>query len=155
MTGVLTFIIWGVIGYLFFLYLTHPKKKKNKLPKVKVWRVEVLPNFLIDTGSSIYWIHHWFLLVVIAGVLIFAIEEFQYTSATAGVFLGGIFQGLRYPDRFKFRYPKLPHSLVELQQNIHGLQEEIKTDLEGFQKEMAKINQNINDRLHPIKKKKE
>jgi hypothetical protein len=31
-------------------------------------------------------------------------EGFQYLTLVKGIAIGGIIQGLRYPDRFKFRH---------------------------------------------------
>lgn len=150
MSGLLTlfFSVW--LGYALFLYFSHPNKKKHKVPKVRIGRLEFLPNLKLHLGSKTYHFHHWFVLALIAAIAIFVLEDFQFPMILQGLIIGGIIQGLRYPDRFKFRYPRFP----ELQKNIEQWQKDIKTDFEEFQKEVAKINKNINKHIHPEAKKK-
>ena len=104
MTGIFTFLFSIWLGYILFLYFTHPEKKKHKLPRVQVWRIEILPNIRIHSRSKTYHIHHWFLLTVFTAITLFYFEGFQYLSLVKGAAIGGIIQGLRYPDRFQFRH---------------------------------------------------
>ena len=109
MTGLFTFLfsIWA--GYMLFLYFTHPQKKKHKVPSVKVWRIEILPNVRIHSRSKTYHIHHWFTLTVLIAITLVNYEGFQYLTIIKGLAIGGIIQGLRYPDRFKFRHQPSLH----------------------------------------------
>jgi hypothetical protein len=100
MTGLFTFLFSIWLGYLLFLYFTHPAKKKHKLPRVQVWRVEISPNLRIHAKSKTYHIHHWAILTVFTAITLIHFEGFQYVSLINGVAIGGIIQGLRYPDRF-------------------------------------------------------
>jgi hypothetical protein len=107
-TGIITFIVSIVVGYFFFLYLSHPGKKKHRLPKIGVWNIEILPNFRIHLGSKTYHFHHWFILALIILIPFLLTEKFIYPTVFKGIIVGGILQGLRYPNKFKFRYPRVP-----------------------------------------------
>lgn len=108
MAGIFTFLFSIWLGYVLFLYLTHPEKKKHKIPKVRVWKVELLPNIRIHFRGRIYHIHHWTILMLVAIATLVNYEGFQFLTIVKGVAIGGTIQGLRYPDRFKFRhYPTL------------------------------------------------
>ncbi len=107
-SGIITFIISMVFGYFLFLYLSHPDKKKHKLPKIGVWNIEFLPNFRIHVGSKTYHFHHWLVLALIILLPFILNEKFSYPMIFKGIVVGGILQGLRYPNKFKFRYPRVP-----------------------------------------------
>jgi hypothetical protein len=108
MAGIFTFLFSIWLGYVLFLYLTHPEKKKNKIPKVRVWKIELLPNIRIHFHGRIYHIHHWTILALVTLATLVNYEGFQFLTIVKGVAIGGTIQGLRYPDRFKFRhYPTL------------------------------------------------
>ncbi len=109
MTGFFTFLFSIWLGYVLFLYLTHPEKKKNKIPNVKVWRVELLPNVRIHYKGRIYHIHHWAILTLVTALTLLNYEGFQYLTVVKGIAIGGVIQGLRYPDRFKFRHHPTPN----------------------------------------------
>ncbi|OGH11006.1 MAG: hypothetical protein A3B38_02325 [Candidatus Levybacteria bacterium RIFCSPLOWO2_01_FULL_36_13] len=112
MTGIFTFLFSIWLGYILFLYFTHPEKKKHKLPRVQVWRIELSPNLRIHSRSKIYHIHHWFVLTVITGITLMNYEGFQYLTVIKGLAIGGIIQGLRYPDRFKFRHHRTAREAI-------------------------------------------
>jgi hypothetical protein len=104
MSGFFTFLFSIWLGYVLFLYLTHPEKKKHKIPQIKVWRIELLPNIKIHYKGKIYHIHHWAILTLVTALTLLNYEGFQYLTLVKGIAIGGIIQGLRYPDRFKFRH---------------------------------------------------
>ena len=103
MNGFFTFLFSIWLGYVIFLYFTHPEKKKHKLPKVRVWRIELSPNIRIHGRQKVYHIHHWAVLTIFTAVTLLNYEGFQYLLIIKGLAIGGIIQGLRYPDRFTFR----------------------------------------------------
>lgn len=109
MNGFFTFLFSIWLGYVLFLYLTHPEKKKNKIPQLKVWKIELLPNIRIHYKGKIYWIHHWTILTLVTALTLLNYEGFQYLTVIKGVAIGGVIQGLRYPDRFKFRHHQTPN----------------------------------------------
>jgi hypothetical protein len=105
MSGFFTFVFSIWLGYVLFLYLTHPEKKKHKVPQLKIGkRIELLPNIRIHHRSRTYHIHHWAILTLVTALTLLNYEGFQYLTIIKGVAIGGIIQGLRYPDRFKFRH---------------------------------------------------
>lgn len=105
MSGFFTFLFAIWLGYVLFLYLTHPEKKKHKVPRVKIGnRVELLPNIRIHSRGKTYHIHHWAILTLVTAATLVNYEGFQYLTLIKGIAIGGIIQGLRYPDRFKFRH---------------------------------------------------
>lgn len=106
MNGLFTFLFSIWLGYFLFLYLTHPDKKKHRVPEVRVWRIELLPNIRIHSRARIYHIHHWAVLTLVTALTLLNYEGFQYLTLIKGIAIGGIIQGLRYPDRFKFRHHK-------------------------------------------------
>jgi hypothetical protein len=106
--SIIIFIVSVIAGYYFFLYLSHPSKKKNRLPKIGIWNIEFLPNFRLHIGSKTYHLHHWFILALLILIPFLLTERFIYPTVFKGILVGGIFQGLRYPNRFKFRYPRIP-----------------------------------------------
>ncbi|MBI3985045.1 MAG: hypothetical protein HY344_03875 [Candidatus Levybacteria bacterium] len=106
MTGLFTFLFSIWLGYILFLYFSHPSKKKHKVPQVRVWRIEILPNIRIHSRSKTYHIHHWVILSMLTAITLLNYEGFQYLTIVKGMAIGGIIQGLRYPDRFKFRHHK-------------------------------------------------
>ncbi|MCL4354645.1 hypothetical protein M1349_04235 [Patescibacteria group bacterium] len=132
MTGWLTFFLCIVLGYLFFLYLSHPQKKKNKIPKISIGRIDFLPNFRIHIDKKTYHFHHWLLLTLIIAVPVVIQENFPYPMMVRGLLIGGILQGLRYSDRFKFRYPR------EIEQFTEQISEQIVKELNQFNEKMKK-----------------
>ena len=104
MTGLFTFLFSIWLGYIIFLYFSHPEKKKHKVPQLRVWRIEILPNIRIHSKSKTYHIHHWVILSMLTTITLINYEGFQYLTIVKGMAIGGIIQGLRYPDRFKFRH---------------------------------------------------
>lgn len=65
-----------------------------------------MPNFKIHIRRKTYHIHHWVLLSVIVAFGVFVYEGMIRSPLFNGVAIGGILQGLRYKDRFKFRHPR-------------------------------------------------
>ena len=122
MQGILTFIISVIVGYFFFLYLSHPKRKKHKLPKISFWRFDILPNLRLHIGKKTYWVHHWLYLSIIVAIPIILREDFQFPMIVNGLLVGGIIQGLFYSDRFKFRHQRLD----EFEKRIEKLRKEVK-----------------------------
>ena len=105
---IITFILSAVIGYVFFLYLTHPEKKKNRVPKIGFRNIELMPNFRVHIGNKTYHFHHWLLFALLILIPVIFRDSSRYPLIFKGVLIGGILQGLRYPNKFKFRYPRVP-----------------------------------------------
>lgn len=96
-------------GYILSVYISRPIEKNgtrlpNRLPRLKVKNIEFLPNFRIHYKNKMIWFHHWvYLLVFTIGMFMLA-ENFSQLLTVKGMAIGGIIQGLRYPDRFKFKH---------------------------------------------------
>jgi hypothetical protein len=67
-----------------------------------------LPNFRVHIGSKTYHFHHWFIFALIILIPIILAENYSYPIMLKGLLIGGILNGLRYQNRFKFRYPRVP-----------------------------------------------
>lgn len=88
-------------SFLLCDILTNPKSRvKKRIPVLKIKRIELVPSIKITTSKKVIHIHHWLhmsaLLVVIT---IFVQDGFLSSWATKGALLGGVFQGIRFPDR--------------------------------------------------------
>ena len=119
MNSIFLFAIFLLLGYYLSVYVSKPVIKNgrpapNRLPTLRVKNIELLPCIRIHSKTKTYWFHHWFYLTVITLSLVLLYDNFiHYTTgkAAAGAAMGGIFQGLRYPDRFKFRHPRIKHKM--------------------------------------------
>lgn len=115
MQSVLFFIIALLAGYYLSVYVSKPIekdgfKRPNRLPTLKFKNIEILPCVRLHIRSKTYWVHHWFYLsVIVIGAFLIYDNLIHVTTAKAfaGASVGGIIQGLRYPDRFKFRHPRI------------------------------------------------
>jgi hypothetical protein len=111
MTPSILFLTTLFFGYLLSLYFSRPVEKNgellpNRLPSIKIKNLEILPNLRIHIGSRTYWLHHWLYLTVLTLGMFVYYDSFSHLLVVKGVAIGGILQGLRYPDRFKFRHPR-------------------------------------------------
>lgn len=107
MQGLLTFLLSLLSGYTFFQYFTHPNKKKHIVPKVKYKNVEILPNVRIHFRKTTLHLHHWFIFTAVTISSLFILDGIFHLLPIKGMAIGGIIQGLRFKDRFKFRYPRI------------------------------------------------
>jgi len=106
MNVVFVFLISILAGYYLSRIVSHPQRKYRLLPQIKYKNIEITPNVRIHFRSKTYWFHHWLYLSILIAVLFVAYDSFQHFMLVKGAALGGVFQGLRYPDRFKFRHPR-------------------------------------------------
>lgn len=103
--AILFFVALG-IGYWISVIFSHPAKKKIKLPHFRIKNIEILPNIRIHSRTKTYHFHHWLYMSALALLIIQWSDGIQQYMMQ-GVTIGCAIQGLRYPDRFKLRYPKL------------------------------------------------
>ncbi len=103
-TGAL-FLMSFIAGYYIFLLFSHPKKKQHKLPTVRYRNLQILPNLKIYGKHRTYHFHHWLILSVFMALGAVVYDGIIHSPLVNGVVFGGILQGLRYKDRFKFRFP--------------------------------------------------
>ncbi len=90
-----------VVGYFISHFLSKPIHiKPNRLPKLGIKRVEIMPNLLIQTRRWKIHIHHWMTLSLVFVVLILTTTSFNHLILVKSLCLGGIIQGITYKDRF-------------------------------------------------------
>lgn len=110
MVNIVIFIVSAVLAYALFSFFNDPIKdltrKKHRLPKVKIKNVEFLPYFRIHIRQRTFHIHHWVTLTIITGISIWGSDSLNHFMMLKAAGFAGIIQGLRYPDRFKFWYPR-------------------------------------------------
>lgn len=104
------FLLAALVGYFLFRFfndpIKHPLSNKNRLPRIKYKNLEIFPYFRIHIRTKTFHIHHWLTLTLITGITLLSYEGIQHFILLKGMALGGIIQGLRYPDRFKFKHPR-------------------------------------------------
>jgi hypothetical protein len=105
----LILLVSSILGFFLNRLISKPNAKINKhLPNIKIKIFQFCPSIKINIGNRTIHIHHWlsysFLLVItitfgVGGGLL----DFLFIK---GFFLGGIVQGLTFPDWKKIIYPK-------------------------------------------------
>lgn len=114
MQSFLLFAITCLLGYYLSRYVSKPiikngQPRPNRLPAVKIGNFEILPCVRIHVRNTTLRFHHWFYLsVFIVGALVLYDNIMHFTTfkVATGASLGSILQGLTYPDRFEFKYPR-------------------------------------------------
>lgn len=81
--------------------LTHPNAKiRKKSPNIRIKWLELMPSIRILTRKRVIHIHHWVHLSLLLVVSFVFIQDGILSTWTAkGAMLGGVLQGLRFPDR--------------------------------------------------------
>lgn len=103
MSSFLIFSTSGALGYFLFNLLSHPKSKiKRRLPHIKVKWIQIMPNIRVHAKGRVILFHHWMNLTVVFVISIIVNQGFLDLLSTKGILLGGIIQGLTYPDWKKF-----------------------------------------------------
>jgi len=90
----------AILGYTTFRFTTHPNSKiYKKLPRVKLKGIDIFPNIKIAIRGRIIHFHHWFNFTVLLCISIFVTAGILDSWLMRGFLLGGIIQGLRFPDK--------------------------------------------------------
>lgn len=90
----------SVLGYFTMRATSHPNSKvQRKLPCVTVKNLQILPNVRITIKGRVIQLHHWLQFTILLCVSVFITSPFLDSPITRGFLLGGIIQGLQYPDR--------------------------------------------------------
>jgi len=96
--------ISAVVGYITFRFATHPNSKiYKKWPRIKFKSIDIFPNVRITIRGRIIHIHHWFSFTILLCISIFVTGGILDSWLTRGFLMGGVFQGLRFPDRNIFQ----------------------------------------------------
>lgn len=94
----INFISALLLSFIFFEICSNPDKDiHHKIPKLKVKSIELFP-FRIYIKSKIIHIHHWMYFSVLLVITIFYNPILIDTVFAKGALLGGIAQGLTFPD---------------------------------------------------------
>lgn len=87
------------LGYFTFKATTHPNAKiRQRMPDIKIRRLQVFPVIKFDIRGKNIHFHHWMnfsILLAISGVTSFAVLDHILTR---GLLIGGIIQGLTLPS---------------------------------------------------------
>lgn len=112
MQALLFFITALAIGYYLSHVISKPverdgKRLPNRLPQIKFKNIEIWPCIRLHFRNNMYWFHHWMYLSLATLLLFVMYDSFSHLIALKGAAIGGVIQGLRYPDRFKIRHPRV------------------------------------------------
>ena len=89
-----------ILGFAIFRFFSLPESKLNtKLPKVRLFFVQLFPRFKIRLNKYFLHVHHWMLLSAVLAVLTLT-SSFAHLLIIKTLCLGGIIQGITYKDRF-------------------------------------------------------
>jgi hypothetical protein len=106
MMPVFNFIISSVLSFLALNILTHDKRGlNNRFPVLKIKFIQLTPHIRILVKGHFIWLHHWISFSLILIIAIVANGSFWDSIYTKGFLIGGILQGLQFPD-WKYIYGK-------------------------------------------------
>ncbi|MBI2021709.1 hypothetical protein HYS93_02360 [Candidatus Daviesbacteria bacterium] len=109
MDEVIKFLPGLFLSIVLFHYLTHPKSSvRRKLPSLKKGPIEISPSIRFSLFGRTIWLHHWLNLLILLVVSIPLTVGFLDYTFTKGFLVGGIFQGLMYPDAGKIFFKNYP-----------------------------------------------
>lgn len=101
---ILYFLLAVSLGFLACDIITHPESGlREKGKRVKIGPIQLYPTLRVSVKGRVVWFHHWVSMTVVLFVSIFFITGgiLDYTFIK-GLLVGGILQGLTFPDRKKF-----------------------------------------------------
>lgn len=101
---ILTFLPGAAVSAVLFHYFTHPNSKvKKRIPALKISRIQLTPNIRLNLLGKTIHFHHWLNLSILLAISIPAGGLLDY-HFTKGFLIGGIAQGLLYPDAGRLIY---------------------------------------------------
>ena len=107
--AILYFVSSFIISYWLFGLISHPESKaRKKLPSIKLKIFQLSPNIQIHFKGRIIHIHHWITLTAVFVIAIIADQKLLDSVYTKGFLIGGIFQGMTFPDWRKIFVKKVP-----------------------------------------------
>ncbi len=95
-----------LLGFGIYILFSHPRYQKKRVPKIRLGKVQILPNLRIRLKSGTVRLHHWIILGAILGFLNHAAQGIGNLILIKLFTLGGIVQGLTFRDRFKIFWKK-------------------------------------------------
>lgn len=96
-----------LLGYATLRLTSNPQGKlRNKLPAYKLGFLQISPEIKIHAFDTTIHFHHWVNLSILLVLSIYLSYGILDTMFAKAFLIGGILQGLRYPDRHKIIYRK-------------------------------------------------
>lgn len=95
----LLFMISIILGFIFNRSLSKDGSKLNrKLPLIKIRFIQFCPSIKIHIGSRYIHVHHWLTYSIVLIVTLTLNAGVFDTLFSKGLLVGGILQGLTFPD---------------------------------------------------------
>lgn len=107
----LTFLPATFLGFTLCKYLSDERSSKiaRKIPRLRLWRLELSPSIRVFVRGRVVHLHHWVSLSLILSITFFVNMGLLDYVFTKGLMVGGIVQGLTFPD-FKQIIYRLDHT---------------------------------------------
>jgi hypothetical protein len=97
--NVLFFFCSILLGYVINRSLSKDGHRiKKRLPFIKIKFIQFCPNVKIHVGNKYIWVHHWITYSIVLIITLTLNVGVLDTLITKGVLVGGILQGLTFPD---------------------------------------------------------
>ncbi len=95
------FVPAAFAGYYTLNAVTHPQKSKirQKMPRIKMKKMEFAPQIKLHLANRTITFHHWFNFSILLVASAFVANGFLDSALTRGFLVGGILQGLQFADR--------------------------------------------------------
>lgn len=91
----ISFLPAAVLGYTSLHYTTHPGSYiRNRLPDVKISKLQIFPCLKIFVRGHVLHFHHWFNFSVLLIISVFISNGVLDSTFTRGFLVGGALQGL-------------------------------------------------------------
>lgn len=98
----------AIAGYTAFHLTKYPNGKVGKkLPKVRIKNIELSPSIRLNIKDHTIHFHHWMNLAILLLISIPMTGSLWDSAFTKAFLVGGIVQGLTFPDRKKIIYKKV------------------------------------------------
>lgn len=96
----LTFLPATFLGYKFFKVVSDDRRSTvaKQRPQIKIWRFQFSPNLRVFVKGRVIHMHHWINLSILLTFTFFLNMGFMDYMFTKGLMVGGILQGLTFPD---------------------------------------------------------
>jgi hypothetical protein len=95
----------AIAGYTTFHLTKYPNGKVGKkLPTVKIKNIEISPSIRLNLRDHTIHFHHWMNLAILLLISVPMTGSLWDSALTKAFLVGGIVQGLTFPDRQKIIY---------------------------------------------------
>lgn len=96
----LTFLPATFLGYKFFKVVSDDRRSSvaKQIPQIKIWRFQFSPNLRVFVRGRVIHMHHWINLSILLTFTFFLNMGVMDYMFTKGLMVGGILQGLTFPD---------------------------------------------------------